>query len=105
MAMRMGSLRRQNSNRVQRVRERLRQNEAEAKQVREQVAVEADLRLIVGHWERFAAQVQAGLEQVDWQTRRQIIRSLVTRVELDVEHVHVVVFRVSPIPAVSPAVP
>jgi site-specific DNA recombinase len=82
----------------------LQQNETEAKQVREQVAVEADLRLVVGHLARFAAQVQAGLEQLDWHTRRQIIRTLVKRVELDVEQVHVV-FRVSPIPSVSSAVP
>jgi site-specific DNA recombinase len=90
--------------RVQRVRERLRQSVAEAKQVREQVEVEADLRLIVGQLERFATQVQVGLEHADWHMRRQIIRTLVKRVELDTEQIRVV-FRVSPHPSNSSASP
>jgi site-specific DNA recombinase len=56
---------------------------------------EEELRLIVGRLETFAAQVHDGLQQADFHTRREIIRSLVKRVDVDQQHIRVV-FRVSP---------
>ncbi|MDQ6673658.1 MAG: DUF1870 family protein [Chloroflexota bacterium] len=44
-------------------------------------------------WERGELGVSTGLEAADWSTRREIIRTLVSRVEIDHQQVHVV-FRV-----------
>jgi site-specific DNA recombinase len=49
--------------------------------------------LIIGRLEEFAAKVSAGLEGLDWAGRRELIRTLVKRVEIDQERVNVV-FRV-----------
>jgi site-specific DNA recombinase len=51
--------------------------------------------VLVGQLEQFAAQVQQGLQQAEWQARRDIIRTVVKRVEID-EHQVRVVFRLSP---------
>jgi hypothetical protein len=57
--------------------------------------VEEELRLIFSRLETFAAKVQDGLQLADFQRRRDIIRALVKRVEVDAELIRVV-FRVSP---------
>ena len=57
--------------------------------------MEEELRLVVGRLETFAAKVYNGLQEADFQTRREIIRSLVKRVEVDQQHIRIV-FRVSP---------
>jgi site-specific DNA recombinase len=81
--------------RVLRLRERLHQLEAEAQRLHDEAEVERELRMLVGQLEQFAAQVQLGLHQADWQARREIIRTVVKRVEID-EHQVRVVFRLSP---------
>ncbi len=81
--------------RVTRMRERLRQLEAQRQQLVEASAVEDELRLILGRLETFAATVKAGLHQADFQKQRDIIRTLVKRVEVDQQHIRVV-FRVRP---------
>src|SRR5262249_14484644 len=53
-------------------------------------------QLILERLEAFVARVKAGLEAADWQTRRELIRTLVKRVEIDQERVSVV-FRVGPL--------
>lgn len=53
------------------------------------------MRLILGQLDTFAAKVKAGLQQADFPTRREIIRALVKRVEVDEQQIRVV-FRVSP---------
>lgn len=63
---------------------------------------EAELRLIIGRLQDFGARVRAGVEQVGWLQRRELIRTLVKRVEIDQDAVNVV-FRVQPIP--DPSVP
>ena len=55
------------------------------------------LRLVIGQLKAFVGQVKEGLHEVDWMTRREIIRALVRRVEIDKENVRVV-YRVSPSP-------
>ena len=57
--------------------------------------MEDELRLIVGRLETFAAQVHDGLQQADFYTRREIIRTLVKRVDVDQQHIRIV-FRISP---------
>jgi site-specific DNA recombinase len=82
--------------RVRRMRERMQHLEEQVQCLKEASEVEEELRLMVGRLETFAAKVQDGLHQADFQTRRDIIRALVKRVEVDEQQIRIV-FRVSPI--------
>ena len=79
--------------RIRRFKERLQALEAQASQRRAQAQTQADLQLVIGRLEEFSAKVQGGLEQLDWHGRRELIRTLVKRVEIDRERIKVV-FRV-----------
>ena len=81
--------------RVTRLRERMQHLEEQVQCLKEASEVEEELRLIVSRLETFAARVQDGLQQADFQTRREIIRALVKRVEVDTQQIRIV-FRVSP---------
>jgi len=86
--------------RITRLKQRIAHLEAQAKQLADEATLQADLRLIIGRLEDFAAQVKNGLDQADWLTRRELMRTLVKRVEVDQQHVNVV-FRVDSEPFVS----
>jgi site-specific DNA recombinase len=88
--------------RVTRLRARLQHLEAQVEHLKAEGEMEEELRLVVGRLETFAAKVYNGLQQADFQTRREIIRSLVKRVEVDQQHIRIV-FRVSPT-SVSPGI-
>jgi hypothetical protein len=92
--------------RVTRMRARLQHLEAQIEDLKVEGEMEEELRLILGRLETFAAQVHNGLQQADFHTRREIIRSLVKRVEVDQQHIRVV-FRVSPtsVPPASDSAP
>jgi site-specific DNA recombinase len=79
--------------RIQRFKARLQTLQAQAEQQRDARQRQAELQLIIGRLEEFAAKVSAGLERLDWSERRALIRTLVKRIEIDREHVNVV-FRV-----------
>lgn len=79
--------------RIRRFKERLAALEWQAEQLREQNHQQAELQLIIGRLEEFSAKVSEGLGQLDWLGRRELIRTLVKRVEIDQERVNVV-FRV-----------
>src|SRR5579864_6934303 len=81
--------------RLARLRERVKQLEQQIQRLNAASDIDAELRMIVGRLETFAAKVQDGLHQADFQTRREIIRTLVKRVEVDTHQLRVV-FRVSP---------
>ncbi len=89
--------------RIARMRERLKQIEEQAQQVKDEASLEHELTLILGRLDEFAARVKTGLHDADWQTRREIIRALVKRIEIDQEQVRVV-FRVNP-PPQAPQLP
>jgi site-specific DNA recombinase len=80
---------------VTRMRERMQHLEEQAQRLKEDSEAEEELRLILGRLEIFAAKVKDGLHQADFQTRRDIIRTLVKRVEVDEQRIRIV-FRVSP---------
>jgi site-specific DNA recombinase len=80
--------------RVRDFRERLARLEAEAKQQADLASQERELRLVIGQLQEFAARVQTGLAEADWSTRRELIRTLVKRVEVAEEEVRVI-YRVS----------
>jgi site-specific DNA recombinase len=81
--------------RVTQMRTRIAALETQIAQATTEMTRQQELRLIIGRLEDFATQVKAGLEQMDWQNRREIIRTLVKRVEIDQDQVNVV-FRVEP---------
>ncbi len=88
--------------RITRMRERLKQMEEQAQNLKDEASLQRELRLILGRLEDFVSKIQEGLHAVDWLTRREIIRALVKRVEIDQEHVHVI-FRVNPLTPSSPS--
>ena len=90
--------------RIARMRERLKQIEEQAQQIKDEASLERELTLILGRLDEFALRVKDGLHAADWSTRREIIRALVKRVEIDQEQVRVV-FRVNPPPPSTPQAP
>ena len=80
-----------------RARKRLAKLEEEHEQRIDEEHTEAELRLVIGQLEEFARRVSDGLQGPDWVTRREIIRALVKRVEIDEQEVRIV-YRVSPSP-------
>ena len=86
--------------RITRQRQRIDALDEQVRQLADAEALQHELRLMIGRLEDFAAQVEEGLETADWLTRRTIIRTLVSRVEIDHAKVNVV-FRVPPAPFVA----
>ena len=83
--------------RIRRARERLVQLQADAATERLRKASEQDFRELLTQLEEFSQQVREGLQDADASTRREIIRSLVKRIEVDDSEVRVV-YRVNPFP-------
>ena len=79
------------------LRRRVAELESEAAALRDAADETRSLRLVIGKLETFAGMVGDRLEAADWDTKRDIIRTLVRRVEIDDDHVRVV-FRVDPGP-------
>ncbi|MFH1108239.1 MAG: recombinase family protein, partial [Planctomycetota bacterium] len=50
---------------------------------------------VIGQLREFAGRIRNGVEHADWATRRELIRTLVKRVEIEKENVRVV-YRLSP---------
>ena len=83
--------------RLRRLRDRLSKLEAEAKKQAENESQRTELRLVIGHLHEFADRIKSGLHDADWLTRREIIRALVKRVEIDEAQVRVI-YRIDPLP-------
>ena len=81
--------------RITRLRQRLSNLEQKAKKIADELVLQEELRLVISRLEDFAAQVKGSLAEADWQTRRDLIRTLVKQVEIGKEEVNVV-FRVQP---------
>jgi site-specific DNA recombinase len=79
--------------RIRRFKERLRTLEEHAEYLHDQTRQQTDLQLVVGRLEEFSDQVKGGLQQLNWRGCRELIRTLVKRVEIDHERINVV-FRV-----------
>ena len=79
---------------------RLAQLQADRDAVLADDEAERGLHLVIGRITDFAGRVHTSLEQLDWHGRREIIRALVRRIEIDQNQVEVV-FRV-PGPPTSP---
>ncbi|MCP5092284.1 MAG: recombinase family protein, partial [Gammaproteobacteria bacterium] len=79
--------------RIRRFKERLQVLEEHARQLQAQAQQQNDLQLIIGRLETFSDKVKSSLNELDWMGRRELIRTVVKRVDIDQEQVNVV-FRV-----------
>jgi site-specific DNA recombinase len=86
--------------RLQAAKERLGKLEEEAQTLAAQQAQQTELRLALTRLQDFADQVEEGLERADWATRREVIRAVVKRVEINDQEVRIV-YRVAPVPFVE----
>ena len=83
--------------RVRQVKERLARLQKEAAVAWDRAAQRAELRLLLDHLDSFAHQVHEGLDNVDWNTRREIICSLVKSIKIETEQVRIT-YRINPRP-------
>lgn len=67
--------------------EKLRAEAQSQKQLQDQIR---EMRLVVGHLKAFGERVRGSLDKADWTTQRQLISTLVKRVEVGEEEVRVV---------------
>ena len=81
--------------RIEGMRRRLAQLEADRQRLLEDAETERNLMLLVGRLDNFAEKVRGSLDGLDWNGTRKIIRAMIRRVEIDGDHVSLV-FRVPP---------
>jgi len=86
--------------RIARLRQRIAKLESEAAVLQDEAEQARSLQLVIGKLETFATMVQDRLDEADWPMRRDIIRTLVRRIEIDDQCVRVI-FRVDPPPSSS----
>src|SRR4051794_7861040 len=87
--------------RIAELRRRIARLDAEAGALREAAEQARALQLVIGKLSLFAQAVQDRLETADWQTRRDIVRTLVRRIKVADDLVQVV-FRVEPVSSSPP---
>lgn len=79
--------------RSRRVRQRLKSAQDELKAAESRLADSVELREVIGRLECFCVRLRHGLDKLNWEERRQLIRTLVARVEIE-EDGATVVYRV-----------
>jgi site-specific DNA recombinase len=84
--------------RIKRMKQRVTVLEEQWQQLADEAVQQRELKLLIGHLEEFVAKVQRNLASADWAMKREIIRALVRRVEIDKQEV-TVVFRIGPDPS------
>ena len=83
--------------RIKRAKEQQKKIEDQLRMVDQETVDAAQLKLITVRIDDFAAKIEGRLENIDWDTKRQIIRALVRKVEITHDEVNVV-FRVASLP-------
>ena len=81
--------------RIKRMKQRVTVLEDQLQQLADAALQQRELTLLIGQLEEFVAKVQRNLASADWEMKREIIRALVRRGEIDKQEV-TVVFRVGP---------
>jgi len=76
--------------RIKQLKERLARLESERELVTQQAKQEDELRLVCSRLDDFAEQINESLTSADWQQRREILRALVKRVEIEKESIRIV---------------
>ncbi|WGJ61658.1 hypothetical protein [Wolbachia endosymbiont of Frankliniella intonsa] len=69
----------------------------EKKKIFNRKNLQQELTLVVNNLEEFFSNIKSKLDDLDWLTKRNVIRILVKRIEVDIEEVNIV-FRVKDIP-------
>jgi site-specific DNA recombinase len=83
--------------RIRGLKERLQKLESEEEAAGKVEWERSHLQVMIEHVEMFAQRVQAGLQDANWQTRRDIMRALIKHVEVGEDGVRVV-YKVQPCP-------
>jgi site-specific DNA recombinase len=83
--------------RIRTAKERLVKLEAEAKANSERDAEQQNLRAALDQLQLFANRIRDGLQDADWNTRRDIMRTLIKQVEVGEEAIRII-YKVSPLP-------
>ena len=81
--------------RVAGLKERVARLQARLQDALSEAEAQRELSLVVAHLEEFAQRVCQGLDDLNWLERREIVRALVRRIEIDHEGVEIV-FRIPP---------
>lgn len=76
--------------RVQRTRARLAQANAELRALEKVLSDQREFHLVIGRVQEFARRVGAGLDALSWSERREIVRALISRIEIDDDDVTLV---------------
>lgn len=76
--------------RIRRLRQRHSDLEEKLQKLNQELNQQQQLRLLTTQLDEFAAKVTEGLDTADWQTKRELIRMLVQRVEIAQDDVNVV---------------
>ncbi len=79
--------------RINGLKRRIGRLENDRKALTEKLELERDLVLVIGRLEEFTSRLQTGLSELDWSARRDVIRALVRRIEIDHDKIEVI-FRV-----------
>ncbi|BET28936.1 MULTISPECIES: hypothetical protein [Wolbachia] len=74
---------------MRKMKERLQGIEEEKKKVVDQKAVEKGISLIINSIKNFYSSVKSNLEQLDWQTKRGIIKALIGQINIGCDQVEV----------------
>jgi len=91
--------------RIASFRQRIAGWDGQIKAMRDEAALQSTLSLVIGRLEDFAQRVHERMSEVDWPLQRELIRTLVKRVEIDQDDINVV-FRVDDVsPTPDPASP
>jgi site-specific DNA recombinase len=86
--------------RIKAMKKHLKIIQEQKKAITDQKKLKNELTLIITNLEHFSSSIESKLEELDWFVKRDIIRTLIKRVEINLEDVNVV-FRVQELP--SPA--
>jgi site-specific DNA recombinase len=86
--------------RIRRAKDRLAELETQAKAQADREEQQRELRLVIGRLQEFAERVHEGLNGAVWSTRREIIRTLVKRIEISEGEVRVI-YKVDAFPFVD----
>jgi site-specific DNA recombinase len=83
--------------RIRTAKERLAKLELEAKAAVDRESQSQDLRTAIDQLQLFASRIQGGLQDADWGTRREILRSLIRKVEISDDAIRIE-YKVGPLP-------
>jgi len=76
--------------RIQQIKQRATALEQQTQALADEQTLRGELRLIIGQLEAFAKRVEHGLDRADFLTRREIIRAVVRRIEVDEGKINIV---------------